>query len=82
LYFMNKGDADYIRYSMIARDIQQKGATRIGLIMGEDSWEYPLWVFLKEAGVEGFRIEHINVMNVSGSTRDEDFQPDYTLRLR
>ena len=82
LYFMNKGESVYIRYSMIARDIQQKGATRIGLIMGEDSWEYPLWVFLKEASVEGFRIEHINVMNVSGSTRDEDFQPDYTLRLR
>jgi hypothetical protein len=82
LYFMNKGDAVYIRYSMIARDIQQKGATRIGLIMGEDSWEYPLWVFLKEAGVEDFRIEHVKVKNRSRLTRQEEFEPDYTLRMQ
>lgn len=82
LYFMNKGDAVYVKYTMIARDIQQKGATRIGLIMGEDSWEYPLWVLLKKKGVENFRIEHINVANLSASTRDKDFQPDYTVRLR
>ena len=82
LYFMNKGDAVYIRYSMITRDIQQKGATRIGLIMGEDSWEYPLWVFLKKAGVEDFRIEHVKVKNRSRLTRHEEFQPDYTAKIQ
>jgi len=42
------------------------GCRQIGLITGEDSWEYPWWVFL---GGKDVRIEHVGVKNASGVLR-------------
>ena len=37
----------------------------IGLLIGADDWEYPLWVLLHK-GNSAVRLEHLNVNNVSG----------------
>jgi len=34
-------------------------AARIGLVLGGDSWEYPLWWMLRERGDHRARIEHV-----------------------
>lgn len=37
----------------------------VGLIIGGDDWEYPVWVLLKEKMGDAARLEHVNVANVS-----------------
>ena len=39
---------------------------QVGLFIGEDTWEYPWWVFLADKGV---RIEHVQVNNPSASLK-------------
>jgi len=60
-YFVNQ---PYLQrsYQKTAEFIASRGYQRIGLVMGEDDWEYPLWVFLKEQG-QRFVIEHVDVAN-------------------
>ena len=44
--------------------------------MQEDEWEYPLWVLLG-AHVPGspYRLEHVNVTNLSSNKADPAFRP-------
>jgi hypothetical protein len=39
---------------------------RVGLILGWDGWEYPLWPLLRARVGAGLRMEHVLVRNVSG----------------
>jgi hypothetical protein len=39
----------------------------VGLVFGENTWEYPLWVYAQKAGLKDIRIEHVNVDNASAS---------------
>jgi hypothetical protein len=39
--------------------------SEIGLFIGGDSWEYPLWVLMPIQSSERSRFEHVNVTNVS-----------------
>lgn len=65
-YFSNRrylknayvGASNYIKF-------HEKGCTQIGLILGEDDWEYPFVVFVQKKDNSPFRIEHVNVSNVS-----------------
>ncbi len=52
----------------------------IGLILGQDDWEYPFWVLLQNALHGRVRIEHVVVQNVSQRIASEeplyaDFHP-------
>jgi 4-amino-4-deoxy-L-arabinose transferase-like glycosyltransferase len=38
---------------------------RVGLILGEDGWEYPIWMMLRDQGFRG-EINHVMVANQSG----------------
>ncbi len=49
--------------------------TQIGFYASADSWEYPLWPLLREAGMKSIRIEHVNVQNVSQDKQTSGFQP-------
>jgi hypothetical protein len=49
----------------LARDIVHSGATNVLLKIGVDTWEYPLWVCLKNRGFQG-TIQHAFVDNESG----------------
>ena len=69
-YFSNRPRVknDYIK---AAQAIRSKGCSHIGLYMGGDDWEYPLWVLLKEDKNDGARLEHVTVRNVSALKSSE-----------
>jgi hypothetical protein len=46
-----------------ARLVKSSKCKNIGLSLGESDWEYPIWVLVKPAGTEAFRIEHVDVRN-------------------
>ena len=37
----------------------------IGLILGIDGWEYPIWVALQQYGSPSLRIRHVGITNIS-----------------
>lgn len=47
--------------------IQSQACTQIGLALGGDTWEYPLWAILNNHAESSLRIEHIHVNNDSAS---------------
>lgn len=51
-----------------AGDIIASGCQQVGIKMGFDDWEYPLWVALSNRGYQG-RIDHVLVENESAGTR-------------
>lgn len=64
---------EYAPYSRICLDAAEKGYERIGLLLTENDYEYPLWCGLKGTAV---RIEHVCVENESRVYADETFVPD------
>ena len=49
-------------YRDAVETIARSGAARIGLVLGGDSWEYPIWWMLRERGPDHpIRIEHVMV---------------------
>lgn len=71
-YYAMRG-SEYEPYMDICKRIQEKKYSDIGLCIGENDYEYPLWYVLKDTGV---RIEHVLVKNESSVYIDEDFVPD------
>jgi hypothetical protein len=67
LYFTNRPEL-LDPYTNAANYIKRSGARDIGLIVGGDSYEYPLWVLLDDLAAEGHRIEHIDVENSTRKT--------------
>ncbi|NEQ17571.1 MAG: hypothetical protein F6K44_29140, partial [Moorea sp. SIO3E2] len=47
--------------------LKSSKCTDIGLYLGDNDWEYPLWILLQEQTDSPVRIEHINVKNTSAS---------------
>jgi 4-amino-4-deoxy-L-arabinose transferase-like glycosyltransferase len=66
-------------YIKVVDHIKLKGYSDIGVILSENCWEYPLFVFFKKNNTQGIRIEHINVNNRSSTKykiqRLNDFNP-------
>ncbi len=60
--------------------IKSKKCSNIGIILGEEDYEYPIIVLLKEGSNSAFRIEHVNVDNASSIKYDiypfNDFNPN------
>jgi len=54
-------------YGKTAEYLKSESCTNIGLILGEDSWEYPLWHLMKKNNNNSIRMEHINVKNISAN---------------
>lgn len=51
--------------------MKQTPCVDYGLIVGENDLEYPFWVLLKDSIGPEFRLEHVNVTNVSRVLSDE-----------
>jgi hypothetical protein len=57
LVFINKhGDGSY---NVACGVIVQAGIQRLGLIIGVDSWEYPLWRYIRNNSNKKIRITHV-----------------------
>jgi hypothetical protein len=61
--------------------IQKNRFNNIALSSGRDSWEYPLWILTRENGLDGPRIEHIDVENVSGAIQRPQFKADIVVAI-
>jgi len=55
---------------------------QIGLQLGGNGWEYPVWVEFTRALNRQPRIEHYGVQNVSASLAPQDFTPCLILESR
>jgi 4-amino-4-deoxy-L-arabinose transferase-like glycosyltransferase len=69
--FINRPDmkAPYIgaAHALAAMDCHE-----VGIDLGGDDWEYPLWTLLERQGAQAIRIEHVNVPNVSARLQGPD----------
>jgi len=72
-YFYKRPDLA-LPYAETAGYLKSIGCRQIGLLTGEDNWEYPWWTLLAD---KGLRIEHIGVTNQSKFLKYPlgDFQP-------
>jgi len=57
--------------------LNSKRCSNIGLSMGKDPWEYPLWVLLQQNNQKIVKIQHINVTNISAILEKEDSYKDF-----
>lgn len=64
--------------------LKDKNPSQIGLYLGDDTWEYPLWVLLRQDS-QDIRFEHINVTNASSKKYDippfDNFSPDTIISI-
>jgi hypothetical protein len=74
-YFINRSELRD-RYQRAAKCLREAKCTDVGLLLGEDDWEYPLWNFTGRDG-NPVRFEHVEVDNLSVHTPGEvrDFKP-------
>lgn len=69
-YYM-LGSNIYEEYSEITNLVDSMSCNNVGLMLGEDTWEYPYWVQLDE-----IRLEHVNVKNATSVYEEYEFIPD------
>jgi hypothetical protein len=73
-YFINRpGIKESYYYCALAISSQQ--CNDIGLQLGGDHWEYPLWVLIQRNSKQMSRIEHVNVRNRSDKISLGNFNP-------
>lgn len=60
-------------YTKFANQVNQNKCTSVGLSLGKDGLEYPLWVIMDLKSLLPFKIKHINVKNQS-----QDLPPEFT----
>jgi hypothetical protein len=57
-------------YRAASRVVADAGCANVGLAIGENGWEYPLWRLMSEAAGREIRIRQVSVQNVSRSLSD------------
>jgi len=67
-------------YYDCALTVSSRKCNNIGLHLGGDHWEYPLWVLIKQSSKPMPRIEHVAVQNDSKRYLIENFNPCALLR--
>jgi len=75
LYFANNPDSEH-EFLAASALITSGRFKNIGLKSGDISCEYPLWVLTRKNGMNGPRIEHVDVTNVSQTIPKPPFKPD------
>lgn len=53
------------KYTAFADRVSNENCKRIGLSLGKNGLEYPLWDILAERGLQDFKLKHLNVNNKS-----------------
>lgn len=75
-YFVNRREISE-NYKVMVDAVNAKGYANIGLLIGGDSYEYPLTVLINDFE----SIEHINVTNETGKFETRQFVPDVILSI-
>lgn len=73
-YFRNRPHIKTF-YEEATQLIVDRDCHSIGLQIGGDDWEYPLWVLLHRNQNNKYHINHVNVHNVSGTILHGDYNP-------
>lgn len=71
-YFVNRPDLE-VPYLHAARFVKTQGCEQVGLVLGSDDYEYPLWVLLNKDGNDR-HVTHVRVENVSAVKQGESQQ--------
>ncbi len=84
LYFHNQANVVSVS-TKIVNSITSRNCLNVGLVIGENTGEYLLWV-LFQASQHRTRLEHVNVPNVSSLKSQiapfRDFDPCFTLTIK
>ncbi len=77
-YFKNRPKLQQ-PYTQAVEYLNSKQCNQVGLVMGQDAWEYPLWILMQQSYGKNFQLQHINVTNASSvianKSPSKDFQP-------
>jgi hypothetical protein len=77
-YFKNRPKLQQ-PYTQAVEYLKSKQCNQVGLGMGQDAWEYPLWILMQQSYGNNFKLQHINVTNASSILENKssykDFQP-------
>lgn len=65
-------------YVDLAKFINTMDCRQFGIVSGEDSWEYPVWILLQDSGMRDFRIEHVLVENESRYFGSREDSPNFS----
>ena len=76
-YFRNYEDIEAL-YREVADVVNSKNYKNIGVIIGDDPYEYPLIVMLEDYS----RLEHVNVTNATGVYEDFEFVPEAIICIK
>jgi 4-amino-4-deoxy-L-arabinose transferase-like glycosyltransferase len=68
-YFKNRPKLQQ-PYMQAVEYLNSQQCNKVGLMMGQDTWEYPLWMIMHEYPDSEFQIRHINVFNASSIKED------------
>ncbi len=79
--YLSNRPKTYSAYRRVASVAGQLRCSQIGLIMNGDSGEYPLWIYLEEELDNSFRLEQIQVRNVSAKYANSLFSPCVIIAL-
>ncbi len=62
---------DFTYHKIVNTVVDRDHCHTIGLISGDDDWEYPLWVLFNQKTAGNFRLKHVNVKNESAKLESE-----------
>lgn len=68
-YFKNRPELQQ-PYIQAVQFLNSKQCDKVGLMMGQDTWEYPLWMIMQQYLENEYTIRHVNVFNAS-SVKEE-----------
>ena len=65
----------YAAYSQVRELVRGNACQDIGLILGINGWEYPLWVALQQYASPSIDIRHVGITNISRNLPHRDTIP-------
>jgi 4-amino-4-deoxy-L-arabinose transferase-like glycosyltransferase len=61
-------------YDEAVRLVVASHCTRVGLLIGGNAWEYPLWRMMRPEGQSPIRVRHVGVSNVSANLPEPAYE--------
>jgi hypothetical protein len=82
--YFSSSSSLYQDYSVVMNEVNQLDEEVIGLALGSNDWEYPIWVLAGRSAVKGTpEFIHVGIENNTGSLNStEDDWPDYLITTR